>query len=406
MQTRLSPAVQNTPWGREAESILRSCVHCGFCNATCPTYQLLGDELDGPRGRIYQIKQALEGRPLSAATQIHLDRCLTCLSCETTCPSGVRYGRLVEIGRQVVDDQVPRTWHQRMLRRTLLALFPHPERFGLLLKLGQWLRPLLPPEVRRIVPQPVAVPAWPPPRHKRKMLVPDGCVQSRAAPEINAAAARVLDRVGISLMRVPETGCCGALHQHLNEAGPAREHMRRNIDAWWPRLKAGAEAIVMTAAGCGAVVKEYGCLLRDDPDYAVKAAGISAATRDLSEVLAAEELSPLTITRPRRVAFQSPCSLQHGQKLAGRVEDVLVRCGFELTSVADPHLCCGAAGTYSLLQAALAKQLRQNKLAALSAGQPQIIATANIGCLLHLGGAAEIPVRHWISLLDVPDATP
>ena len=402
MQTSLLDTVKNTPEGREADAILRSCVHCGFCTATCPTYQVLGDELDSPRGRIYLIKQMLEGGPVTAKTQLHLDRCLTCRSCETTCPSGVQYGRLVDIGRAVVEERVPRSFKERVQRRILRALIPYPRRFAALLRAGQFLRPLLPAALRDKVPAPQAQGAarWPAPRHVRKMLVLDGCVQPSAAPNTNAAAARVLDKLGVSLIRASGAGCCGALSHHLSAHDEAQNFMRRNIDAWWPHVEAGAEAIVMTASGCGTVVKEYGLLLRNDAAYAAKAVRISALTKDLSEVLAGENLAALAVKGRCKIAFHSPCTLQHGQAINGVVETLLRRSGYELSPVADAHLCCGSAGTYSILQPELSRQLRTNKLAALQAGGPETIVTANIGCQLHLQDDAAVPVKHWIELLD------
>jgi len=387
----------------EADKILRTCVHCGFCNATCPTYQILGSELDGPRGRIYLIKDMLEGNPVSHKTRLHLDRCLTCRSCEATCPSGVQYGRLLDIGRSHIERLTTRPLWQRILRRTLLEVIPEPSRMGLALKLGQLARPLLPAALRRKLP--VARPAPPRPavRHARRMLILEGCVQPLAAPTTNTAAARVLDKLGISLVAAPEAGCCGAMHQHLSAADEALNKMRRNIDAWWPHIEKGIEAIVMTASGCGAMVKDYGHALKDDPVYADKATQISALTRDLSEILRNENLERFTnIGHGRRVACQSSCTLQHAQKLGGVVEKILQQCGYTLTPVADSHLCCGAAGTYSILQPALAQQLLHKKLGALEKGEPEVIVTSNIGCQLHLESASSIPVRHWIELLSVP----
>ena len=401
MQTRLADDIRDTPQGREADAILRSCVHCGFCTATCPTYQLLGDELDGPRGRIYLIKQVLEGQMPTRRTQLHLDRCLTCRACETTCPSGVRYGRLVDIGRAVVEARVPRPAGERLMRRVLRWLVPHAGRFGLLLRLGQVVRPLLPQGLRsKIPPRRVAGP-WPDHPHARAVLVLAGCAQSAAAPDTNAAAARVLDRLGIRLVAAPQAGCCGALSHHLSAEDEARAQIRRNIDAWWPYLEAGAEAIVVTASGCGVMVKDYGTLLADDPAYAAKAARVSAMARDLVEVLEREDLNRLEVQgEGRRIAFHAPCTLQHGQRLAGRVEALLTRLGFELVPVADAHLCCGSAGSYSLLQPELSRRLRDDKLAALQAGGPELIATANIGCEMYLGTASDRPVAHWVHLLD------
>ncbi len=405
MQTRLSAALLETPDGREADGILRKCVHCGFCTATCPTYQLLGDELDGPRGRIYLIKEMLEGAEPSRATQLHLDRCLTCRACETTCPSGVAYGRLLDIGRHHLEQVVPRTAGERLSRRALLAVVPYRKRFAALLTLARALRGLMPPSLRRAVPVARAPGTWPASSHARRMLVLTGCAQPAAAPGINAAAARVLDRLGISLLAV-EDGCCGALAHHLSAEDRSREQMRRNIDAWWPQIEQGAEALIVTASGCGAMIRDYGTLLRDDPGYAHKAARISELSRDISQVVAQElgqsgsRLGTVPTRRaPGRVAFHSPCTLQHGLKLRGIVEPLLERTGWILTPVADGHLCCGSAGSYSLLQPAISRQLKSRKLAALEAGTPDVIATANIGCLMHLASGTERPVRHWIELL-------
>jgi glycolate oxidase iron-sulfur subunit len=403
MQTALADFIRDTPEGREADAILRKCVHCGFCTATCPTYLLLGDENDGPRGRIYLMKQALEGQAVTDKTRLHLDRCLTCRACETTCPSGVQYGRLLDIGRKLVEEKAPRPAGETLVRRLLAAVLPHRRLFGLLLWLGRIARPLLPPALAEKVPASVPAPgAWPVPRHARKMLVLAGCVQPALSPDTNAAAARVLDRVGISLIEAPSAGCCGALRFHVGfqEAGLA--DMRALIDTWWPHVEAGAEAIVMTASGCGAVVKEYGHLLRDDPAYAAKAAKVSAMTKDICEVLDGEfdRLSPLLGKKGGRVAFHPPCTLQHGLRLRGVTESLLDRAGFELTPVPDAHLCCGSAGTYSILEPELSGRLRANKLAALASGEPEQIATANIGCQVHLSAGAALPVRHWIVALE------
>jgi len=408
MQTQLAEFLRGTADGREAEEILRKCVHCGFCTATCPTYQLIGDELDGPRGRIYLIKQVLEGARPTQRTRLHLDRCLTCRSCETTCPSGVRYGRLVDIGRGIVEQGADRGLFERVARAALGAVLPRTTLFAALLKLGQMLRPLLPPPLKRAVPPRARSPgAWPEPRHARRMLVLAGCVQPALAPIINAAAARVLDAAGISLIEATGCGCCGAVRYHLNAQQAGLDDMRRLIDAWWPPIERGeVEAIVMTASGCGATVREFGHLLRDDPAYRDKAARVSALTRDLSEVVAdAAATLPDRLAQPaggvrQRIAFHAPCSLQHAQQIRGVVESLLARAGYELTPVADAHLCCGSAGTYSILQPTLANMLRERKQASLHAGRPDTIATANIGCLMHLQAGAQLPVRHWIELLD------
>ena len=398
MQTALADFIRDTPEGEEAAAILRKCVHCGFCTATCPSYQVLGDDLDSPRGRIYLMKRALEGGAVTERTRLHLDRCLTCRACETTCPSGVRYGRLVDIGRAVLESKTRRGALDRLRRALLAAALPRPALFALFLAIGRALRPLLPATLRKKIVPKRPPGAWPAPRHARKMLVLRGCVQPALAPSINAAAARVLDRLGISLVEAPG-GCCGALRFHLNDQDGGRADMRALIDAWWPMIeRREVEAIVVTASGCGVTVKEYGEYLAHDPLYSEKAARISAMTRDLSEVVSPEKLSR---GKKGRVAFQSPCTLQHGQKIRGRVEEILGSAGYELIPVDDAHLCCGSAGTYSLLQPAIAGELRSRKLAALQSGAPELIATANIGCLAHLQGAAARPVRHWIELLDV-----
>ena len=390
MQTRLADFIRDTPEGREAEAILRKCVHCGFCTATCPTYQVLGDDLDSPRGRIYLIKRALEGAPVTERTQLHLDRCLTCRACETTCPSGVRYGRLVDIGRAYVEKHTRRKPWDRLRRAVLSFGLPRTALFSAALRVGQLVK---------MAPATRPGGAWPAARHGRKMLVLRGCVQSALAPSINAAAARVLDRIGVSLLEVPGAGCCGGVRFHLNDQEAGRDDMRALVDAWWP-LVAGREieAIVMTASGCGVTVKDYEHLLAIDQNYQGKATRISELTQDLCEVIKPEDLP--AGTNRGRIAFHSPCTLQHGQQLRGKVESLLTRVGYELVPVRDAHLCCGSAGTYSLLQPQIAGELRARKLAALEEGAPQAIATANIGCLMHLQAPTATPVRHWIELVD------
>jgi len=417
MKTNLAEFIKSTPEGQEADSILRTCVHCGFCTATCPTYQLLGDELDSPRGRIYLMKEVLEGNAVTAKTQMHLDRCLTCRACETTCPSGVQYGRLVDIGRNIVDRQVGRPLLESIMRAALRIVLPRPALFKPLLKAGQFMRPLLPGALKKKIPKTGASNTeWPAPRHARKMLVLDGCVQPSLAPDINPATARVLDRLGISLIKAETAVCCGAVTFHLNRQNEALDYMRRNIDAWWPHIEAGVEAVVMTASGCGTMVKEYGHQLARDPQYADKAARITELSKDISEVIFAERealeaslgsslvprpssLVPASAAKPR-VAFHSPCSLQHGLQIRGTVEALLTSAGFELTMVADSHLCCGSAGTYSILQPQLSQRLLKNKVAALESGEPAMLATANIGCLTHIQSGTSLPVRHWVNILD------
>ncbi|MGE6792095.1 glycolate oxidase subunit GlcF [Pseudomonas guineae] len=401
MQTNLSEQAKRLPRAEEAERILRSCVHCGFCNATCPTYQLLGDELDGPRGRIYLIKQVLEGNEVTAKTQLHLDRCLTCRNCETTCPSGVEYHNLLDIGRAVVDAAVPRPLAQRVLRESLRAVVPHAGLFKSLTQVGQIFRPLLPASLKAKLPRAVtAAKPRPEPRHARRVLMLEGCVQPGLAPNTNAATARVLDRLNISVTPIYEAGCCGAVDYHLNAQERGLQRARQNIDAWWPAIEQGAEAIVQTASGCGAFVKDYGHLLAQDSAYAEKAKRVSTLAKDLVEVLSAEPLEQLGVHADKRLAFHCPCTLQHAQKLGGAVEGVLSRLGFGLTAVPDSHLCCGSAGTYSLTQPELSKQLRDNKMNALESGKPEVIVTANIGCQTHLDGAGRTPVRHWIELVE------
>ncbi|MBX3617403.1 glycolate oxidase subunit GlcF [Nitrosomonas sp.] len=408
MQTKLADFIKYSAEGQEADEILRSCVHCGFCLATCPTYQLLGDELDSPRGRIYLMKQLFEGQPVTEKTQLHLDRCLTCRACETTCPSGVRYGALVDIGRGIIEKQVKRNLQAEVVRYSLRKILPNALLFNTLFKAGQLVRPMLPSNLKKKIPVKLgAAQAWPAARHARAMLVLDGCVQPTLAPNINAACARVLDRLGISLIKAEKAGCCGAVTFHLNAQADGLDYMRRNIDAWWSYVEQQqVEAIVMTASGCGVTVKDYGHLLNHDREYAEKAAKISAMTKDISEVLFAEkdrlqELVKSMINRNQtKLAFHSPCTLQHGMKIRGVVEQILFAAGFDLTSVPNGHLCCGSAGTYSILQPELSQQLLKNKVEALESGQPDQIATANIGCLMHLQNGTDTPVKHWIELID------
>ena len=410
MQTHLAPEFKATREGQEAEAILRKCVHCGFCTATCPTYQLLGDELDSPRGRIYLIKQVLEGAPVTRKTQQHLDRCLTCRNCETTCPSGVQYGHLVDIGRQIVEERVERPGSEKLMRSALKAGLTSPL-FGPAMKLGQLVRPLLPAALKAKVPPRPGSRAhrWPQREHPRKVLMLLGCVQPAMMPNVNSATARVLDAAGIQTLVADGAGCCGAIRTHLGDVAGGLDDMRRNIDAWWPLVQGltsqgTVEAIVMNASGCGVAVKDYGHALAHDPDYADKAQRISSLTRDLSELLPAlvPTLKPLLRNSgSRKLAYHPPCTLQHGQQLRGGLEAALRELGFEVQLArADSHLCCGSAGTYSVLQPELATQLRDRKLANLLPVQPQVIVSANIGCIQHLQTGTELPVRHWVEVVD------
>ncbi len=410
MQTALADFIKDTPAGKEADAILRKCVHCGFCTATCPTYQLLGDELDGPRGRIYLIKEVLEGKEVTAKTQLHLDRCLTCRNCETTCPSGVQYGRLVDIGRKIVDDHVPRPAGDRLARIVLREGVTSPL-FAPAMRVGQMLRPLLPQSLKNKVPPRQHAGRWPARSHQRKVLLLEGCVQPAMAPNINTATARVLDALGIETLRPAAAGCCGAIRYHLGDQDGGLADARRNVDAWWPYVQHAEEdglvAIVMNASGCGVQVKEYGYLLAHDPRYAVKARKISEMTKDLAECLppfAAELQTKIGASASGRVVFHPPCTLQHGQQIHGAVENLLASLGAEVAPFAESHMCCGSAGTYSVLQPELAYQLRDRKLDHLQAAQPDVILSANIGCITHLASGAEEKsaprVMHWIEWLD------
>jgi glycolate oxidase iron-sulfur subunit len=412
MQTTLDPEFAGTADGTRAEAILRKCVHCGFCLATCPTYLLLGNELDSPRGRIYLVKQVLEGQAPGRATQLHLDRCLTCRNCETTCPSGVDYADLLDIGRRVVDARVTRPPLQRVARWALKEGLTS-RAFAPLLRVGTALRPLLPGFLKRklagrTAPVPRNVAPWPQRAQTRRMLLLAGCVQPGMEPNINPATARVLDAAGIQTLIAPGAGCCGAIRVHLADHSGGLADIRRNIDAWWPYIEGGVdgpavEAIVMNASGCGATVKEYGHLLAADPAYAERARRVSELTRDVAEIVG--ELIPVLKARlPATLgtmAVHVPCTLQHGQRLPGKLESVLRDLGFTVAVAADEHhLCCGSAGTYSVLQANLATQLRDRKLRQLTQLNAPCIVSANVGCIHHLQSGTQVPVRHWIEVLD------
>ena len=395
-----------TPQGIEADRILRSCVHCGFCTATCPTYRITGNELDSPRGRIYLIKGVLEGKPSGHRTQYHLDRCLTCRACETTCPSGVEYGKLLAIGRELIEGKISRPWHERLVRYLLRKCLLHPQRFAILLRSGQVLRPVLPAFLRYRIPvrspdtghsdNAVIL-------HPRQVLLFSGCVQPALAPGIHSATVRILDRIGITALSAVGEACCGAISHHMTATNEARALLRNNIDCWWPYVERGIEAIVINASGCGAMIREYGNLLCDDPDYAEKARCISGMARDIAEMFSDAYLDRLkSIMQPARkaVTFHSPCSLQHGQKLAGVTENLLAKLGFPQARIPNAHICCGSAGVYSLLQSKLAEKLQADKLSELTSGDPEVIVTSNIGCQIYLQQAATVPVRHWVEVVD------
>jgi len=404
MHVELHPRFADTPEGHSAKALTSACVHCGFCLTTCPTYVDSRDERDSPRGRIYLIKHLLESGAATAQTRLHLDRCLTCRNCETACPSGMQYGELLDIGRGLMEQQAPRPVVSRRLRALLRFVFSRWQLLGALLALGQMVRPLLPRRLRNRIPVrqfPGSVPAV---QHARRMLLLEGCVQRAATPNTNAAARRVLDRLGISLISAPQAGCCGAVNYHLAAHSDGLDNARRNIDAWWPYIENGAEAIVSSASGCGAMLVEYGRLLAGDPAYAERARRVSVLCRDLGEILLEEDIGKLTVnTQVGRVAIHTPCTLHHALQQPQLLAMLLERAGFEIAQVTEKLLCCGSAGTYSLLQSDISNRLLANTLRTLSSAQPGLIATANIGCQLHLQSASGIPVRHWIELLDSPE---
>ena len=401
MQTNIAEQYRNTALGQEADAILRSCVHCGFCTAHCPTYLLLGNETDSPRGRIYLIKRILEGETPGDSTRLHLDRCLTCRACESVCPSGVRYGRLAEIGRGLLDAQVKRPWYERLKRYLIRSVIPYPARMKPLLQLGRLLRPIMPGALKQHIPPKQRTTVRPTQKHKRAFLLLEGCVQSLATPNTNAATARVLDKLGIQVIPAPNTSCCGAVKYHSGDQPGGLQTIKNNIDAWWPQLQKNCEGILFTASGCGAHIKEYGELLQHDPDYADKARQISEHALDLSQIVATAPAGSFANSgNGQRIAFHAPCTLQHALAINGCVEQILQDAGYELSPVANPHLCCGSAGTYSLLQPKISSQLLTQKLDTLLEQQPSLVATANIGCQMHLASQSSVPVVHWIELLD------
>lgn len=398
MQTSIPDEILDTNEGQIADHILRTCVHCGFCTATCPTYQLLGDELDGPRGRIYLIKKVFEGEKPTTKTLLHLDRCLTCRSCESTCPSGVQYARLLDLGRHFVEQRTRRPLLDNIKRNVLHWLLSSPKLFKLLYKLAGILNPVLPGSVQVKSSESVVIHSSG--KHQRKIILLQGCVQPTMEPNINSATIRVLDKLGIQTIIQRETVCCGAISHHLNKQSHALQTMRHNIDTWWPHISNGCEAIVSNASGCGVTLKEYAQYLEHDPDYAEKATVISEQVRDVSEIISDDDMETLKLPESVRVAFHAPCTLQHGLRLTSHVENLLGKLGCDLLPVADSHLCCGSAGTYSILQPELSQQLKENKLGKLEIHHPQYILTANIGCQHHLSSGSQIPVMHWIELID------
>ncbi|GGE91256.1 glycolate oxidase subunit GlcF [Stappia taiwanensis] len=424
MQTNFSIHQLADPHVAEAEAILRKCVHCGFCTATCPTFALLGDELDSPRGRIYLIKDMLENdRPADARTVKHIDRCLSCLSCMTTCPSGVHYMHLVDHARVHIEKTYRRPLGDRLVRGMLAAVLPDPGRFRLALRGARLARPLaglvgsLGGPFRRLGAMLELAPARIPARSKMtapgqfpaeaeagrkgRVALLTGCAQPVLAPGINAAAIRLLTRAGVEVVLPEGEGCCGALVHHLGKEEPALEAARRNVDAWMREIEGeGLDAILVTASGCGTTIKDYGFMLRLDPAYAEKAERVSALARDVTEYLTTLELPAPAAPVGLTVAYHSACSMQHGQKITREPKDLLAAAGFALRDIPEGHLCCGSAGTYNILQPELARRLRDRKIANIETTQPDLIATGNIGCMTQIGGGTELPIVHTVELLD------
>lgn len=410
MQINIAPEFRTDRDIDAFKSIVNKCVHCGFCTATCPTYQVLGDELDSPRGRIYLMKEMVEGAPVTAKTQAHLDRCLTCRNCESTCPSGVRYGRLVDIGRRYVDQQVQRPAFQKIQHWLIRETLSRRSLFGALYGVARFVRPLLPSTLKKKIQPANPAGVWPVAAatkpQQRQMLLHQGCVQPALMPNVDAATARVFDKLGVQLTMAPEAGCCGAIRQHLNDHDGAHAQFKANIDAWWPYVAQGVDTIVINASGCGAMIKEYGTLLAHDPLYADKARQIAAMAKDLSEILPehAEVLVSLTQQKggdaPSNITYHPPCTLQHAQKIRGAVEGLLGRLGVTVKLCDDSHLCCGSAGTYAILQPEMSQTLLDRKLGNLLKTNPHEIVSANVGCINHLQSGTEVPVRHWVELID------
>ncbi len=426
MQTSFTLAQLADPDIAEADKILRACVHCGFCTATCPTYVLLGDELDSPRGRIYLIKDMLENERAATADVVkHIDRCLSCLACMTTCPSGVHYMHLVDHARAHIEATYRRPWADRAVRMLLAALLPYPRRFRAALR-GGWLLQRLVTAAGRASPRvagsgmarrigamlrlmPRRLPAgtvqagiFPAGGERRaRVALLRGCAQQVLAPEIDAAAIRLLNRHGVEVVRVAAEGCCGALVHHMGRERQARAAARANVDAWVAELEGeGLDAILTTTSGCGTTMKDYGFMLRTDPVYAPKAARVAALVRDISEYLATLDIAAQAPHDAPAVAYHAACSLQHGQKITREPKQLLVRCGFTVRDVADAHLCCGSAGTYNLLQPELAAALRDRKVATIEQTGADVVATGNIGCITQIASASRLPVVHIVELID------
>ncbi len=378
---------------------MRSCVHCGFCNATCPTYQVEGNELDGPRGRIYLIKSMLEGNPASELTREHLDRCLTCRACESTCPSGVQYHHLLAIGRDEVVKQAPRPLWQRLARRVLVAIMSRRDWVKLLVAAGRPMRFLLPRFLKHYLSQPSTIEPTHAAGSARKVVLAQGCVQAGMTPATRDSVVAVLAALDIAVAEAPAEQCCGALAFHLDQPASALDQARNNIDTWEQTLADGAEAIISSASACGLHLKEYPELLKHDPDYAERAIALADKVKDISEYLVQQNLEQLQLEPAAKVIWHCPCTGQHGQNLDTPVREVLTRLGFQLPQIRDAHLCCGSAGTYGLFYPERAGVLRDRKLQALQRSEPDLIATANVGCQLHLSGGTDVPVVHWIELV-------
>jgi glycolate oxidase iron-sulfur subunit len=416
MQTHFSAQQLADPETAQSERIIRKCVHCGFCLATCPTYLELGNELDSPRGRIYLIKDMLEGgKPADAETTLHIDRCLSCLSCATTCPSGVDYMHLVDHARAHIEATYRRPFADRMIRHMLAFVLPHPARFRMALTAARFARPLAPllealgGPFRRIAAM-LRLSTAVPPRSAaplqtiqtasgRRVAILAGCAQSVLDPGINAAAERLLARFGIATVHPRGETCCGALVHHMGRTDEARDFARRNVDAWIREIDDGLEAILITTSGCGTLIKDYGHLLGQDPTYAAKAAEVARRTFDISEYLAGLDLPAAGVSR-LNVAYHAACSLQHGQRITVQPRLLLERAGFAVSEIPEGHICCGSAGTYNILQPDIARQLRDRKLSNIALTGASVIASGNIGCMTQLASATSTPIVHLVELLD------